>query len=509
MAQKNGLVRGLDRGVWMAAVILMLAAALLLGSCEGRVDPEVEPIKADQVLVFYGYSSWAMFGAPEEAVQKLIGMYNNLELRQTGEQLDYATAFDISFSGAGRTVASWSVDEQGRCRIKDDGAVYQIVSADFDYEAIKEIYEHSKTSPDYQSGIYQPDSYARQIKRLMATTLLEDWPRSAIKLISHMSAEQRQALLATAPGDGSPEQIARQLINRQILACSGSPAFEECNGVWVESESAVIDIIDAKLLAVELIADYEEQSEQPLYLYKVDSRVRAADPGQVVLAGSVLVDEQGWIRGGYGAPYLLLLTVNADGSYHYLGEPPFDMPLNYAIREIAVDEPPEIWAFSFISDFMFTLGRQFGDYPWSDYNMEIPVPEEILNTDMPGTDAYRAVFGPRATTGETEINYYTIRESGRTYIYHMHTTDPYINLGVSGMVGTVSELRVGVSEAFLRTAYSGKLSENKNLVYGEGDFCPYDKVYEYTPSALIPKHTLRFYIKSGLISGIEMEYFLD
>lgn len=509
MAHQGVFARGPARGLCLAGIVLVLLAALLLGSCEGRVDIEVEPIEADQVMIFYGLSSWAMFGAPEEAVQRLTGMYNNLELRQTEEQLDYQTAFGISFSRDGQTVAGWSVDEQGRCRLKSDDAVYQIASADFDYQAIKDIYENSKTSPDYLSGMYQPDSSAEMIRRVMEAALLEDWPQGAIELISHMSAEQRQALLAAEPTtDGTPEQIARQLINRQIAAFHGSPAFAEIDGVWTES-GETIAIVDAELIAAELIADYEEKSEQPLYLYEVDSRIRAADPGQVLPAGSLMVDEQGWIKGGNDAPYRMLLSQNKDGSYHYLGRPAFDMPLNYAIREIVVDEPPEIWAFTFIADFMFTLGRQFGDYPWADYNIEVPVPEQIINTDMPGMTFYRAGFGPRATTGETMISYYTIEESGRNYLYHMYTTDPYVNTGVAGMVGTVGAVRVSTGEADLRAAYGDQLHENKNLVYGEGDFCPYDKVYEYQPAALIPQHTLRFYIKSGLISGIEMDYFLD
>lgn len=494
----------------LAFVAFLVGALVLFSSCAGRIDKTPEALAADQVRIFYGVSSWAMFGAPAAAVQTLTEMYNNLELQESEEQLDFATAFNISFSEGVQTVGGWSVDEQGVCQISGDAATYRIVSQSFDYQAIKDIYENSKDGEGYVDGFYQPDqpSESEPANQVMNAALLEDWPQGTIDLISHMSAEQKKALYAAVPNDGTVEEIAQQLISQQIAAYDGSPAYAEIEGSWSETKDTIA-IVDAELTEVNLIASYEEASDEPLYLYEPVFRIRPADPSQVIPAGAVSVDEQGWIVDGNSARHRMLLTQNADGSYHYLGCPEFDLQLNYGIRLLVVDEPAAALDFTFISDFMFTLGRQFGYYPWADYEMDIPMPEQVINTDMAGMDFYRATFSPRATSGETMIAYYTIGETWRTYIYEMHTTDPYVSTGISIIAGGENEVRVGMSEADLLAAYSDSLSENKLMEYSADNFCPYDKVYEYAPATYQGQQIIRFYLKLGLISGIEMFYQLN
>jgi len=471
--------------------IFLVAALVSLGACAMQENPE--PLDADQVNIFYGVSSWAMFGADEAIVAQLVEMYNNLELQKTEDELDFLTAFAITFYKDDETVGGLVVDENGLCRLAGADTVYKILFDSLDYGAVRAIYENSMDSPDYVDGIYQGGGSAA-VDALVNNVFEVDWPRGMLALIAQMSDTQKKAFIAQPVKDGTVEYIARQII-----------------GQWIASYtygSDQITFIDAEISDITLVATYDENSSTPLYLYEPQFRLLPDDPDKLTLAGALSIDDDGWLVDGNERRNRMLLTPAGDNSYHYLGTPEFDIPVNTAIRELIVDEPEQAWDFTLSHDFMFILGRQFGDYPWGDYDMDIPDPQKIDQSDMPGMDFYQATFGPRVDggAGETVIVYYTVAESGYTFIQSMHTTDPYVSTGING---DSHHIQTGKSEKELLAAYPDALIENRNMVYGPYDFCPYDKVYEYAPTSYYGQQVIRFYLNGGKISGIEMFIVLD
>lgn len=477
-----------DRFYAFIAVAIFLSAICGLSACTVRESPE--PLVADQVNIFYGGGNWAMFGADGAAVAKLTDMYNQLELQKTEKEVDFTTSFDITFYKDEQPVGYWTVDEHGICRLGGADATYKILFDSFDYGAIRDIYEGSKDSPDYQDGIYI-GAGSDTVDTLINNIFDNDWPRGMLALIGQMSDTQKKAFTAAPVKDGTVEKIARQVVSKWIA------------GYAYDSEP--ITFIDAEISEAILVATYDEDSDTPLYLYEPHFRLLPDDPDKIIPAGSLSIDDKGWLVDGNAARHRMLLTTNKDGSYHYIGCPAFDAPVNYAIREIVINEPEEFEDFTFISaDFMFTLGRQFGDYPWSDYGTDIPTLEEITQSDMPGMVFYRAAFGPRISDGEGEtvLVYYTVEESGYTYLSNMLTTDPAVTTG--RLSGDIHRAKVGMSEKQLLAAYSDQLIVNNNMVFGNDNFCPYDQVYEYVPMSFYGQRIIRFYLNEGSVSGIEM-----
>lgn len=124
---------------------IMLAVALLLTGC---AKPEKNnSIKADDISIYYGFSSYAMFGADQEIIDDLLNRFNSLSFEKTTDKMDIKSAFHVNFSNDGTPVRSFWVDKNGIFWLDGKTQCYKISSGSFDYQHLKAIYEGSKNKP--------------------------------------------------------------------------------------------------------------------------------------------------------------------------------------------------------------------------------------------------------------------------------------------------------------------------------------------------------------------------
>ncbi len=122
----------------------MLAFVLLPAGCS---KPEGNtPIKADDIAIFYGVSSYAMFGAEQSVIDGLLEQFSSLSFEKTAEEMDLMSAFHVNFSYNGKGVKSFWVDKNGVFWLDGDTQCYKASSGSFDYQHLKEIYNNSKAS---------------------------------------------------------------------------------------------------------------------------------------------------------------------------------------------------------------------------------------------------------------------------------------------------------------------------------------------------------------------------
>jgi hypothetical protein len=119
-----------------------LAVSLLLTGC-AKLESKTT-IKADNILIFYGVSSYAMFGADQAVIDDLLNRFNSLSFEKTTEELDFMSAFHVNITIDEKSVKSFRVDKNGVFSLDGKPQCYKISSGSFDYEHLKAIYNDSR-----------------------------------------------------------------------------------------------------------------------------------------------------------------------------------------------------------------------------------------------------------------------------------------------------------------------------------------------------------------------------
>jgi hypothetical protein len=104
-------------------------------------------IEADDIAIFYGVSSYAMFSTDQSIIDDLLNQFNALSFEKTTDKMDLFTAFHVNFSYNGKGVKSFRVDKNGVFWLDGETQCYKISSGSFDYQHLKAIYEDSKNTP--------------------------------------------------------------------------------------------------------------------------------------------------------------------------------------------------------------------------------------------------------------------------------------------------------------------------------------------------------------------------
>lgn len=120
----------------------MLSIVLLLAGCAKSEDKDM--IKADDITIFYGVSSYAMFGADQGVIDELLNQFNSLSFEKTNEELDLLSAYFVIFSYDGSDVKKIWVDKNGVFWLDGKTQCYKVSSGSFDYQYLKAIYEDNR-----------------------------------------------------------------------------------------------------------------------------------------------------------------------------------------------------------------------------------------------------------------------------------------------------------------------------------------------------------------------------
>lgn len=99
---------------------------------------------ADDVVIYYGFSSYAMFGTDKDTLESLKNEFSELVFESTDGKMDVATMLTISFIHNGKSIAKFSVDKNGVFWLDGKTNCYKISSGSFDYEFVRNIYYQSK-----------------------------------------------------------------------------------------------------------------------------------------------------------------------------------------------------------------------------------------------------------------------------------------------------------------------------------------------------------------------------
>jgi uncharacterized protein YebE (UPF0316 family) len=119
-----------------------LAVSLLLIGCAKQESNNM--IKADNITIGYGVSSYLMFGADQEVIDDLLHRFSSLSFEKTTEELDFMSAFHVNFSYNGKGIKSFWVDKNGVFWLDGKTQGYMVSSGTFDYQHLKTIYEDSR-----------------------------------------------------------------------------------------------------------------------------------------------------------------------------------------------------------------------------------------------------------------------------------------------------------------------------------------------------------------------------
>jgi hypothetical protein len=102
---------------------------------------------ADDVTIFYGVSSYAMFGTDKETLKLLTNAFDGLTFEKTDQKTDVGTMLTVNFYKDKKTVAVFMVDSGGIFLIDDE--YYKVSSGKFDYNTVYNIYLNSRNNTDH------------------------------------------------------------------------------------------------------------------------------------------------------------------------------------------------------------------------------------------------------------------------------------------------------------------------------------------------------------------------
>lgn len=124
-------------------LFIMLAVALLLAGCVKLESDNM--VKGDNITIFYGFSSYAMFSADQVVIDDLLNQFNSLNFKKTTDEMDLGSAFIVNISSNWSGAKKFWIDRNGVFWLDGETQCYKISTGSFDYQHLKAIYEDSKT----------------------------------------------------------------------------------------------------------------------------------------------------------------------------------------------------------------------------------------------------------------------------------------------------------------------------------------------------------------------------
>lgn len=98
----------------------------------------------NDIIIFYGVSSYAMFGAEQSVIDDLVKKFDKLTFTKTDDKMDFMTTLRINFIADGKSIKKINVDKNGVFMLGGGTSHYKISSGTFDYEYVKNIYLNSQ-----------------------------------------------------------------------------------------------------------------------------------------------------------------------------------------------------------------------------------------------------------------------------------------------------------------------------------------------------------------------------
>ena len=118
----------------MKKIVLILFAALFLLGCESQSQP-------DNITIRKGLSGYMFISKDQVIIDELSSYFEKLSYGETTDTLDSSSALHVTFMNNKKVLKEYSVDIDGILKIGDSETLYTIISDDFDYTYISDIYQ--------------------------------------------------------------------------------------------------------------------------------------------------------------------------------------------------------------------------------------------------------------------------------------------------------------------------------------------------------------------------------
>lgn len=122
------------------AYSILLVFIFMFAGCSKQDDVQ----SVDDIAIFYGASSYAMFEAEQIVMDDLYEKFNSLTFEETIDDIDLMSTFMVSFTVNGQSIKKFSVDKNGIFWLDGETQCYKVTSGSFDYNYLKKIYNESK-----------------------------------------------------------------------------------------------------------------------------------------------------------------------------------------------------------------------------------------------------------------------------------------------------------------------------------------------------------------------------
>ncbi|HBB28253.1 MAG TPA: hypothetical protein DC000_03210 [Clostridiales bacterium] len=120
--------------------LLIFVMLLTFSGCSlNSLSPE--KITTDAVSMYYSNRSYSVVIEDKEIVKELTAIYNTLKLENVSGELDLSSTINIVYYESKKEKAILSIDKNGLLYLyRDIDNIYRVVSKDFQYERLEEIY---------------------------------------------------------------------------------------------------------------------------------------------------------------------------------------------------------------------------------------------------------------------------------------------------------------------------------------------------------------------------------
>jgi hypothetical protein len=123
-------------------MLLIILVFFTLG-CRQQVT-KLNINNADDITIFYGVSSYAMFGAEQSVIDDLVKKFDKLTFTKTDDKIHFVATLMISFIADGKIIKKIDVDKNGTFMLNGEKPYYKESKGSFDYEYVKNIYLNSQ-----------------------------------------------------------------------------------------------------------------------------------------------------------------------------------------------------------------------------------------------------------------------------------------------------------------------------------------------------------------------------
>ena len=160
-----------------------MVIAILLTGCASPA--ENNRLKADNISIGYGFSSYAMFGADQEIIDDLLDRFSSLSFEKTTDELNLESAFNVSFYYHSKGIRNFWVDKNGVFWLNGETQCYKISAGSFDYDHLKAVYEGSKnTKIEITQPVWKYEIVPYKAKESLQR---ENYKKEILKMIDEMT----------------------------------------------------------------------------------------------------------------------------------------------------------------------------------------------------------------------------------------------------------------------------------------------------------------------------------